>query len=219
MFTTIVNPSDEETAMSRTLERPKTKAAPKKKEEETARLVVANGNDMGEAARIGLKLAGAGLSAAGLGLLEGLARRGGAEWWAKLRPGSRGMVMTAFTVVAGVIARRSRNQGKHREAAGLEAAAIAAWTLAIIYFMEGGQDGGTTQGLGAITSKKPSELGVDDLEQLDNQIDDDIRGAVDKLKELAEAHRETEQQEEATVGALEVEGDALIELDGDEDLY
>lgn len=217
MFTTIVNPSDEETAMSRTLERPKNKA-PAKKKEETARLVVANGNDMGEAARIGFKLAGAGLSAAALGLLEGMARKGSIEWWAKLRPGARGMVMVAFTVITGVLARRARHHGKHREAAGLEASGVSAWTLAIIYFMESGPDGGATQGLGAITRKKPGELGVDDLEQLDHQIDDDIRGAVDKLKNLAEAHRETE-EEAMTVGALEVEGDALIELDDDEDLY
>ena len=215
MFTTIVNPSDEETAMSRTLERPKNKA-PAKKKEETARLVVANGNDMGEAARIGFKLAGAGLSAAALGLLEGMARKGSMEWWAKLRPGARGMVMVAFTIIAGIVGRRMRNDGKHRRASGLEAAAVASWTLAIIYFMEDGQSDGTTSGLGAITRRKPGELGVDDLEQLDHQIDDDIRGAVDKLKELAETHRENEEE---AVGALEVEGDALIDIDDDEDLY
>lgn len=222
-FTTIVNPSSEDD-MTRQLEtRPRTAtrkapAAPKKKE--TAQLVIANGDDMGEAVRMGMRLAGAGLSAAAIGLLEGLARKGKADWWANLRPGARGMILVAFTIVAGLLARKLRHDGKHRAACGLEASAIAAWTLAIVYFTEDGGEG-SVRGLGDLAHRAPGTMQLDELKALDDQIDDDIRGAVSKLRELAEEQRRSERayhepEETDDIGALAVEGDALIDLD-DED--
>ena len=222
-FTTIVNPSDpsEVHDMTRKLEKPPatrrtTKKPPAKKE--TAMLVLANGEPLGESARLGLSLVGAGLTGGAIGLLEGMARRGKFEWWAKLSPRTRGMVMVAFTIVAGAYARHLRRQGKHKPACGLEAAAISGWTLAIVYFTEGP---GTAelQGLGDISRRKPDDINLDELKALDAQIDDDIRGAVDRLKDLAaeQAQVQREQRESGDVGALAIEGDSLIDLDDDDD--
>lgn len=226
-FTTIVNPTPvshrEEPAMStRQLEKPpprgsQNKGSAKAQPKETATLVLANGEPLSESARLGLALVGAGLTAGAIALLEGMARKGKLDWWAKLSPRARGMVMVAFTLVSGYYARRWRKAGKSRQAAAMEAAAIAAWTLAIIYFTEAGPGGGEVQGLGDLTRRAPGEMKLDELSALDSQIDDDIRGAVDRLAELARAERR--EAEQASVGALAVAGDSLIDLDDDEALY
>lgn len=221
LFTTIVNPSHprEVHAMpSRTLEKlpATTKKTPPKAPKETAMLVIANGEPVSEAARLGFTLVGAGLTAGAIGLLEGLARRGKFDWWARLSARARGMVMVAFTIVAGFHARRWRQMGRNRRAAGAEAAAIAAWTLAIVYFTEAGPGASTVHGLGDLSKRAPGDMKLDELAALDSQIDDDIRGAVDRLATLAEEQRRADRGH-GDVGALAVEGDSLIEVDDDPD--
>lgn len=222
LSTLIVNPSHprEVHAMpARTLEKPPARAGRKPPPKETATLVLANGEPISEAARLGLTLVGAGLTAGAIGLLEGLARRGKFDWWGKLSPKARGMVMVAFTIVAGFYARRWRHMGHTRRAAGVEAAAVAAWTLAIVYFTEAGPGGAVVQGLGDLARRAPGDMKLDELAMLDREIEDDMRGAVDRLAALAEEQRRAERAEAEVgdVGALAVEGDSLIDLEDEPD--
>jgi len=126
------------------------------------------------------------------------------------------MVMVAFTIVAGAYARHLRRKGQHKPACALEAAAISGWTLAIVYFTEG-PGTGELQGLGDISRRNPDSIDLDELKALDNQIDDDIRGAVDRLKDLAteQAEVQRERRDGGDVGALAIEGDSLIDLEDD----
>ena len=155
-FTTIIN--GEGDAMRQLEGKQTTKAASKTppktstRSTEQARLVLANG-EMGEAARLGLSLVGAGVTAVTFGVLEGMVRKGKAQWWGKLAPPKRGLILMAFVTIAGVFARSRRRAGHVKSACAFEAAAIGAWTLSIVYFTESGL-GGTGAKLGALPAAR-----------------------------------------------------------------
>ena len=187
-----------------------------------AQLVLANG-EMGESARLGLSLVGAGVTALTIGVLEGLARKGEkAKWWGKLSPTKRGLILMAFAVVAGLIARHRRKEGHHKSACALEAAAIGAWTVATIYFTESGM-ADSVSGLN-LNEHGVGAVGVDELKALDSKIDDDIRDAARRLRELAEEERaaagreERREADDDEMGLLAYHGDAGMDED-DEDIF
>ncbi|MEZ4437052.1 MAG: hypothetical protein R3F65_32045 [bacterium] len=221
-FTTIIN--GEGDAM-RQLEQKDAAAKPAAKTTTTTRrakkpgeaqLVLANG-EVGEATRLGLTLVGAGLTAATVGMLEGMARKGKVQWWSKLTPQKRGLLMMTIVVGAGLVARHRRRGGHIKSATALEAAATAAWTLALIYFIEGGASGSKVGGLGGDVG----EMGVDELKALDSQIDDDIQSAARRLRDMAERERSARSEmaaeaeaEAEDVGALAYQGE--WDLDDDD---
>lgn len=224
-FTTITN--GEGDAM-RQLERKQAtrkttrKAPARPRKPKTARLLLANG-ELSEATRLGFSLVVGGVTGLSIGILEGLARRGKAEWWRKLKPHHRGLILIAFAIVAGVIARQRRKGGHIKSACALEAAAISAWTLAIVYFTEEGV-GGKVEGLGDLHDRSLGEMGVDDLKALDNQIDDDIKSAARRLRELAEEEQTAavdgmhdDEEEDADLGLLAYQGEEAVA--DDEDSY
>lgn len=176
------------------------------RETEQARLTLANG-DEGEATRLGLSLIGAGVTATTFGVLEGMVRRGKAQWWGALSPHKRGLVLMAFVAIAGTVARSRRRGGHIKSACALEAAAIGAWTLAVVYFTEssvGGSDGN----LGGWPQRAVGEMGINELKALDAQIDDDIQSAAERLRQMAEEQRrEAEDEGEGDMGALHFTGD------------
>lgn len=175
-------------------------------EAEQARLTLANG-DEGEATRLGLSLIGAGVTATTFGVLEGMVRRGKAQWWAALAPHKRGLVLTAFVAIAGLVARLQRRGGHVKSACALEAAAMGAWTLAIIYFTESRIEG-TDGKLGGLTRRGVGEMGIDELKALDAQIDDDIQRAAERLRQMAEEQRrEAEGEGDEGMGLLHFAGD------------
>lgn len=185
-----------------------------------AQLLLANG-DMGETARIGMLLVGSGLTALTIGVLEGLARNDQAKWWRELAPVKRGLVLTAFAVVAGLISRYRRKNGHHKTANALEAAAIGAWTVATIYFTEAGFD--DTKPLGDLQTRGVEGVGVDQLKALDEEIDDDIREAAQRLREMAEEDRAAAKgngrtNESDELGLLAFHGEQAVE-DDDEDMF
>ena len=202
---------------------------PSARKRSEAQLVLANG-EMGEGARLGLSLVGAGVTAFTVGLLEGLARRGHAQWWRDLSPSQRGLILMAFTIIAGLTARHRRKQGHVQSALGLEAAAIGAWTVAIIYFTEEGIMQVPGKG-GAPSAEIPQgalSMGVDELKALDKQIDDDIRDAARRLREMAEREREersyrtapADRADEEDLGLLAYQGESDIDdSDDDEDFF
>ncbi|MEZ4436251.1 MAG: hypothetical protein R3F65_27960 [bacterium] len=172
------------------------------REAEEARLTLANGGES-EASRLGFALVGAGVTATMLGVIDGLARRGKAQWWGGLAPYKRALVLLAFCAAAGFVATARRRGGHFKSAYALEAAAIAAWTLAIVYLTQsavGGSDGWSLRGMGA--------LRVTELKALDAQIDDDIRSAAERLRTMAEEERRLAEEEgEEDVGVLHFTGD------------
>lgn len=228
IFTTITN--GEGDAM-RQLERKESGASTKTPARTTkttrkgteAQLLLANG-DMGEGARLGLSLVGSGVTALTIGVLEGLARKGKAKWWRDLSPAKRGLVLVAFAVVAGLIARHRRKTGHHKTGCALEAAAIGAWTVATIYFTEAGFEDDKDGELGSLRSRSVGDVGIDELKALDKKIDDDIRDAARRLRELAEEERaaalvdrrDDEDESNDDLGLLAYHGDTGID---DEDLF
>ncbi|MEZ4436832.1 MAG: hypothetical protein R3F65_30900 [bacterium] len=230
IFTTITN--GEGDAM-RQLERKESGTAPKtpaktdkaKKTSSMAQLVLANG-DLGEAGRIGVALIGAGVTATTIGMLEGLARRGRAKWWSELSATQRSLIMITIVIVAGFIARHRRKGGHVKSAAALEAAAVAAWAMAVAYITE---EGVTRFPVGSKDGGSTGALGLDELKALDKQIDDDIRNAARRLRELAETEREERARQAAANDTSEAseamgllsyhEGAADDDEDDDEDLF
>ena len=196
------------------------KPAARKRE---AQLVLSNG-EMGEGARLGLSLVGSGLTALTIGVLEGLARKDKAKWWRDLAPVKRGLVLMAFAVVAGLIARHRRKTGHHKSGCALEAAAIGAWTVATIYFTEAGFEDADAE-LGALRDRDVGDVGVDELKAIDKKIDDDIRDAARRLRELAEEERaaagreERREADDDELGLLAYHGDAGMDEDDDEDIF
>lgn len=234
IFTTITN--GEGDAM-RQLERKESGAATKtpaktdktaKKPSTVAQLVLANG-DLGEAGRIGVALVGAGVTATTIGMLEGLARRGRAKWWSELSATQRSLIMIMIVIVAGFISRHRRKGGHVKSAAALESAAVAAWTMAVAYITE---EGVTRFPVGSKNAAGTTgALGLDELKALDKQIDDDIRNAARRLRELAESEREERARQAAendmseaseAMGLLtyhEGKADDEDDDDDDEDLF
>ncbi|MEZ4437353.1 MAG: hypothetical protein R3F65_33585 [bacterium] len=225
-FTTIIN--GEGDAMRHLEKKDASKPAPKtptkrsSKKADEALLVLANG-DMGEAARLGMSLVGSGVTAFTFGMLEGLARKGKVEWWGKLAPHKRGLILMAFVIIAGMLARNRRKEGHLKSASVMEAAAIGAWTLAIAYFTEAGV-GEQKAKLSAMRSQSVGAMGADELKALDDEIDDDIQSAAKRLREMAEQERADreevrEEREEADdVGALAYEGEPFYD-DEDDDIF
>lgn len=165
---------------------------------------------------MGLQFVGAGLSAAAIGFLEGRARKGKAEWWRKLTPKARALILFAVTAGGQVMARYLRKQGNHSAACSVEVASVGAFTLAVAYLVEGGHEKEAMAGLGAL-----DELASYD--QLDEQIGRDIKGAVQKLNALADKIENGELDGEDLEGIVTVdypayEPDALAGILGaDED--
>lgn len=190
-----------------------------------AQLVLANG-EMGEAARLGLSLAGAGVTAMTFGVLEGLARKGKAKWWRDLSPKKRGLALMAFVIVAGMLARHRRKGGHIKSATALESACVAAWTLAVAAFVESGYSEEEGK-IGELYRREVGDLGVDELKSLDSEIDGDIQSAARRLRELAQEERtvrreeramQEEEEDEEDLGALAYEGVPIYEED-DDDIY
>lgn len=205
--TFIANPA-EDRPMARTLERPR---SPKKTE--TAKLALANGGEMTELYHIGLTMLGAGLTAATFGALEGMSRAGKAKWWRELSPTQKAMILVIYTVVAGGVARKMRKDGNIKGACAIEAAAIAAYTLAIAVMVEAGL-GKEKGALGAL-GKDYEDMSAHELAQLEDNIDDDIRRATAKLRRLAEEGKleVLDQDDDGDVGELALAHEPVFDDD------
>lgn len=209
LFTLISNPSQEDDMASspRSLERPGRASGKAKK----STLVLSNGgDDQPEALRVGLSMAGAGLTAVGIGTLEGLARAGKVEWYGKLSPNKKATLLLSFFFAAGLLARNRRKHNDFRSACALEAAAIAAYTIAVVVLtqaaygkegevrgydeLKGLLDGGAKRALAKLSGKE--------LEQLDDLMDDDIRRATDEIRLMAEQRAMEEDEDAADVAGL-----------------
>lgn len=209
--------------MARTLEKPAARSGAARKPSTRStkthtKMVIANPSTGEEWRRVGMQLVGAGLSAAAIGVLEGRARKGKAEWWRKLTPKSRALILFAVAAGGQFLARHLRKQGKPGAACSVEAASVGAFTLAVAYLVEGGHEKEAMAGLGAL-----DELAAYD--QLDEQIDRDIKGAVQKLNDLADKIEGGELDGEDLEGLVTVdypayEPDALAGILGaDDDAY
>lgn len=115
-------------------------------------------------------------------------------------------MLLAFCAAAGFVATARRRGGHFKSAYALEAAAIVAWTLAIVYLTQsavvgsdGKVDGWSLRGMGA--------LRVTELKALDARIDDDIRSAAERLRKAEEERRLSEEEGEENVGVLHFTGD------------
>ncbi len=223
LFTVISNPSEEDdmpTASTRSLDRPGRAKGGKK-----STLVLANGgNDQPEALRIGLSMAGAGITAVGIGTLEGMARAGKVQWYAKLSPGQKATLLLAYFFAAGLLARSRRKHGDYKTACALEAAAIGAFTIAVVVLTQGAfaKEQGAVRGLDELkglldggASKALAKASSKELEQLDELLDDDIRRAATELRRMAEEKAMQADEAAADVGGLVPFGDP----DDDNDEY
>lgn len=210
-FTLISNPAEEGEMTTRALERSsktsaKNTTAAAKTTKPQAQLVLANGEHPSEAMRLGMSLLGAGVTAVGIGVLEGMARTGKVRWWRDMSPYKKAILLYAVMTAAAGTARWRRKKGDYKTAAAMEATAIAAFTLATVALVESGMSkGGEVKGLGFIGDDPQAAIDRMDerqLAQLDAVIDDDIRRAAQELRAMQE--REAKLAAGPELGALEV---------------
>lgn len=213
LFTLVSNPSEEDvmpaaaSSSTRALDRPgrngKTPAkTPAKKQ---ATLVLANGADQSEAVRVGLSLVGAGITGVAIGVLEGMARAGKVKWYGGLSAGKKATLLLAIFFAAGLLARQRRKAGDYKSASTLEAAAMGAFTVAVIVMTEAGMQDDKKDGDGVVrglldggADKALAKLSHNELNQLDELLDDDIKRAASEIRRMAE--------EQAVREGVEVEG-------------
>lgn len=138
----------------------------------------------GAARRIGASLVRSGLSALSVSALEGLSRRGKIGWWTALSLHARAIILMAFALVADMDGTSRRKAGLSKFGNELGAAAVAAWTLAMIYLAECLTDEGVL-GIGSLSSGD-DDTRLTQLATLDQYIDEEIWSAVERLCALAE---------------------------------
>lgn len=185
-------------------------------------LVLANGEEASETMRIGLTLVGSGVTGVGIGVLEGLARKGKVEWYRNLSPAKKATLLLTVFVAAGMAARWRRKQGDYQTACALEAVAISAFTIVAVIVAEAAVSGdqGELKGLGMLGADADAalaNLSPDQLDKLDHVLDEDIRNAAAQLRRMTERGELRMPTDEGDMAGLATYGDEPFNPDDDLD--
>ncbi|MEZ4435410.1 MAG: hypothetical protein R3F65_23650 [bacterium] len=126
----------------------------------------------------GLRIMGVGVTAIGLGVIEGRARAGKLPGWANMPNGRKVAILFAIFLGAGALDLWARKNGKRKTAALAQSISSTALGFAIMHATAGSSDG-KVEGLGKI--QRYDQLTDAELAALNAELSAEIAQAVDTM--------------------------------------